>query len=200
MAEPKKKLSDIVKDMAGLKAAWAFTAPAPDTDKPLPAGEYLCELVNGEAFAARKGTPGFKVTLRVLAGHFKDRLVWHDFYLSPAALPYTLRSLGRIGVTDLEQLDAGLPTGLVVKAKLTINRRDDGTERNELRTWELVQAGPPADAPAATPATSEATSPPAPATPAAPWAVDLNTLDEEGVKGSEGANFDFGAESQGGGQ
>jgi hypothetical protein len=200
MAEPKKKLSDIVRDMAGLKAAWASTAPAPDTDKPLPPGDYVCELVNGEPFAARTGTPGFKVTLRVVEGPYKGRLAWHDFYLSPAALPYTLRALGRIGVSDLEQLDAGLPPGLVVKAKLTINKRDDGTERNELRTWELVQAGPPAEAPAATPAPSEGAPSPSATSPAAPWAVDLNTLEEGEPKGDAGPNFDFGAEAQGGGQ
>lgn len=162
---PKKKLSDIVKDMAGLKYQWANTKPAPDTDKPIPPGEYVCDLTDGAAFEAKTGTPGYKVTLKVKEGEYAGRLVWHDFYLSAKALPYTLRALAKIGITDPEQLDVGLPAGLVVKAKISLSKRDDGAERNELRSWELVAVESPA----------------APAHPdePAPWSVDLDTFDTD---------------------
>lgn len=123
---PKKKLSEIVKDMAALKQQWGSTKPAPDTDKPIPAGLYVCELLDGSAFETRTGTPGYKVTLKVREGEFAGRLVWHDFYLSEKALPYTLRALARIGITAPEQLDRPLPPGLVVKAKVVVSKRDDG--------------------------------------------------------------------------
>src|SRR5688572_3421991 len=108
---PKKKLSEIVKDMTGLKKQWANTKPAPDTDKPIPPGEYVCDLTDGSAFEAKTGTPGFKVTLKVKEGEFAERLVWHDYYLSEKALPFTMRAFGKIGITDLEQLDDGFPAG-----------------------------------------------------------------------------------------
>ena len=122
---PKKKLSEIVKNMSALKQQWSQTAPAPDTDTPVPAGVYLCDLLDGAAFESRGGTPGYKVTLKVKEGAFAGRFVWHDFYLSEKALPYTLRALTKIGITRPEQLDEPLPPGLVVKAKVapTINAR-----------------------------------------------------------------------------
>ena len=171
---PKKKLSDIVKDMAGLKQQWANTKPAPDTDKPIPPGEYVCDLTEGSAFEAKTGTPGYKVTLKVKEGEFVGRLVWHDFYLSEKALPYTLRALAKIGITDPEQLDTGLPAGLVVKAKIVVNKRDDGSERNEVRSWELVAVNADAN-----PAPTQPDAPPAPA----PWSVNLDNLDNDMPKG-----------------
>jgi len=168
--QPRKKLSEIVKDMAALKQQWANTKPALDTGKPIPPGEYVCDLVNGEAFEARTGTTGFKVTLKVKNGEFVGRLVWHDYYLTPAALPYTLLAFEKIGITDLEQLDDGLPPGLVVKAKIVLNKRDNGGERNEVRSWELIEVNtlPVSPAPTAPPVLS-----------GSPWAVDLDTLDAD---------------------
>ena len=167
---PKKKLSEIVKNMAALKQQWAATKPAPDTDKPIPPGEYVCDLIDGAGFEARTGTPGFKVTLKVKEGDSAGRLVWHDFYLSEKALPYTMRALARIGITDLEQLDAGLPAGLVVKAKIVVNTRDGGGERNEVRSWELVAVNADAN-----PAVGDPGAP-------APWSVDLEALDGGAAK------------------
>jgi hypothetical protein len=171
---PKKKLSDIVKDMAGLKQQWANTKPAPDL-KPIPAGEYVCDLTDGTAFEAGTGTPGYKVTLRVKEGEFAGRLVWHDYYLTAKALPFTMRAFAAIGITDLEQLDDGFPAGLVVKAKIVLNKGVKDTERNEVRSWELVAVGTGDAAPSA----ADHTPPDAPA----PWDVDLDTLDGGTPKG-----------------
>lgn len=175
---PKKKLSDIVKDMTKLKQQWANTKPAPDTDKPIPPGDYVCDLIDGAAFEARTGTQGFKVTLKVREGELAGRLVWHDYYLTEKALPYTLRALAKIGITDPEQLDAGLPAGLVVKAKIIVNTRDGGGERNEVRSWELVAVNADA-APGAPTQAAGATPPGNPA----PWEVDLDALDGDTPKG-----------------
>lgn len=168
---PKKKLSEIVKNMSALKQQWSQTAPAPDTDTPVPAGVYVCDLLDGAAFESRGGTPGYKVTLKVREGEFTGRLVWHDFYLSEKALPYTLRALTKIGITRPEQLDEPLPAGLVVRAKVVINKRDDGAERNEVRSWELVAVVAPE--PGLTP------PPEAPN----PWDVSLDGPDVPGEDG-----------------
>lgn len=158
----RKKLSDVLKDLGGFRQSWQETKPAADLDTPIPAGTYTCSLTAGEVFQARTGTPGYKVTLRVAEGPHAGRLVFHDFYLTPAALPYTLRDLARIGITDPAQLDAQLPAGLVVKARIVVRKQNDGSERNELRSWELVAVNAPAEA--GTP------------TPTMPWAVDLTEL------------------------
>jgi hypothetical protein len=175
--EPRKKLSDVVKDMAALKRQWADTRPAPDTSKPIPKGEYVCDLVDGAAFTAGTGTPGYKVTLRVKDGPFAGRLVWHDYYLSVKALPYTMLAFEKLGLTDLEQLDAGLPAGLVVRATVVVNTRNDGGERNEVRSWELVAVGAPAPTSTTPPAAPAASDAPA------PWAVDLDALDPDSPTG-----------------
>lgn len=191
--QPRKKLSEIVKDMDKLKQQWAATTPAPDTNTPIPAGEYVCGIVSGEAFQARTGTPGFKVTLRVMQGTLAGRLVWHDYYLTENSLPYTMRALEKIGITDLEQLDGGLPSGLVVKAKIVVNKRDGGGERNEVRAWELMEVNSPEEptAPAAPPQSAQPAN-------GNPWAVDLDTLNAETqTKGDDATSFDFGANAGG---
>ncbi len=172
--QPKKKLSEIVKNMAALKKQWAATTPAPDTDKPIPMGVYILDVVDGTAFEAGTGTPGFKFTLKVKEGEFVGRLVWHDVYLTEKSLPFTMRSLAKIGITDLEELDDGLPPGLVVKAKIIFKTRDDGSEYNEVRSWELIAVNTDAN-----PAPAETDVP----TPAAPWSVDLDALDGDTPKG-----------------
>jgi hypothetical protein len=166
---PKKKLSDIVKNMAELKQQWANTKPAADTSKPVPPAEYVCDLTDGTAFETKNLTPGIKITLKVKEGEYAGRLVWHDFYLSTKALPFTMRAFEKIGITDLEQIDDGLPKGLVVKAKIVVKKRDDGSEFNEVRSWELVAVNAGGAA-----AGDQASS---------PWSVDLNALDGEKPKG-----------------
>lgn len=86
-----------------------------------------------------------------------------------------MRALGKIGITDLGQLDAGLQPGLVVRAKVVVRKRDNGDERNEVRSWELVAVNEDA-----TPTAPDATTP---FGQPAPWAVDLDTLDADTTKG-----------------
>ncbi len=83
-----KKLADILlnSDRDRLDRAWSTTKAAEDL-KPLPSGEYRCSIASGELFNAKSGTPGYKLKLVVLDGDHVDRVVWHDVWLSEAALP-----------------------------------------------------------------------------------------------------------------
>ena len=164
--QPRKKLADILKDADAFRSDWAGTAPAADTSRPLPAGEYVCDLTDGRLGASRNDTPYYKVELRVREVAHAARRVWHDYYLTPKALPYSMAALGKIGITHPDQLDGPPSAGLVVRARVVVKRLDSGAEFNELKSWELVEIGP--------------TPPPA------PWAVAPDAPDAEDAKGDAG--------------
>lgn len=134
------RLSDILRgaDRDKINQAWNETKAADDF-APLPSGEYVARIVAGETFESRSnGTPGYKLTFRIIEGDFAGRQFWHDLWFTPAALPMTKRDLAKLGVTSLEQLDAPLPHGIRCRVKLALRRDDDGTEFNRVRTFEVL--------------------------------------------------------------
>jgi hypothetical protein len=140
----RKKLSDILRQTADrerLAQLWKETAAAGERG-PLPPGEYEFRVLSGELFTSKGGTPGYKLTLEVTAGEYEGRRVWHDLWLTPAALPMTKRDLLKLGVPNLEenldQLDKPLPPGILLRGKLTLRRDDDGNEANRLVRFECV--------------------------------------------------------------
>jgi hypothetical protein len=136
--EPRRKLSDILNGSGdSLRSAWDATAAASDF-APLPAGIYTARIIGGELSTAKAGTPGYKLTFRVLEGEHAGRQVWHDLWLTAAALPMAKRDLAKIGVTALEQLEKPLPPGMRCHVKLALRKNDDGTEFNRVRTFEVV--------------------------------------------------------------
>src|SRR3954467_9138550 len=98
MAE-RKKLSDILmnSERERLERTWGATKAADDL-KPIPSGEYRCRVINGELFNSKSGTPGYKLTLEVLDGDQAGRRVWHDVWLSEAALSMAKRDLNKLGI------------------------------------------------------------------------------------------------------
>lgn len=200
MQPPWKKLSDIVKDVAGLREKWAVTKPAADLD-PLPRGEYAYALKDIRPDESKRGTPRLKITLTVTQGEYTGRAVFHDAYLTEAALPYTLRSLGKVGLGDQDAIDRGVRPGIVVRARIALRARSDGEPFNEIRTWELAAVKSPAGGSGPAPGMPPAKPGAPPRQPAAtPWAVDLDALDSADAKGDDGPAFDFGAEAVGGDQ
>ncbi len=135
----RKKLSDILvnSEREKLGRVWDSTKAADDL-KPLPSGEYRCTIASGELFNAKSGTPGYKIKLVVADGEHTDRVVWHDVWLSEAALPMAKRDLAKLGVTSLEQLERPLPVGIIGKAKVTLRKNDDGTEYNRVNRLDVV--------------------------------------------------------------
>lgn len=135
----RKSLSDILRssDRQNLSQLWNSTKPA-DNFAPLPTGTYTCHVLGGEPAVSRSGTPGYKVTFRVIEGEFTGRQLWTDFWLTPAALPITRRDLGKLGITDPEQLDRPLPRGIRCGVKVVKRTRDDGTDHNEVRAFDVL--------------------------------------------------------------
>lgn len=157
----RKSLSDILRagDQDRLRDAWGQTQAAEDF-APLPSGEYVCHLIAADLFNSKtNGTPGVKLTFKILEGEHQGRQVWHDVWLTPAALPQAKRDLGKLGVTELGQLEQPLPPGIRCRVKLSLRRDDDGSEYNRVRSFEVIGIDPPetdAFAPADTPGPSPA--------------------------------------------
>ena len=135
----RKSLSDILHGSSpdSLRQSWDETEAAQDF-APLPTGEYECYLHAAEFFESTKGTPGVKISFKVIDGEYKDRLCWHDCWLTASAMAMAKRDLLKLGVKSLEQLDRPLPCGIRCKLKIALRRDDDGTERNRVRSFEVV--------------------------------------------------------------
>ena len=95
---------------------------AADDLKPIPAGEYRCRIVNGDLFNSRGGTPGYKLVLEVLDGEHAGRRLWHEIWLTDAAMSMAKRDLAKLGIERPEQLEQPLPLGIVVKAKVALRK------------------------------------------------------------------------------
>jgi hypothetical protein len=143
MSESRKKISDIPGSGNGgnFRDKWNATAAADDF-KPPPPAEYTFRNLTGGLFTARKGTPGYKLTLEVTEGEYEGRRAWHDLWLTAAALPMTKRDLAKIGVKTTEQLEQPLPPGILIRGKLVIHRDDDGNEFNNLKRFECIGVEP----------------------------------------------------------
>ena len=159
----RKRLSDILRDdeRRKLADAWATTAAVGEFT-PLPAGEYDCRILSGELCSSKSGTPGYKITFEVIEGEHATRHVWHDLWLTPAALPMAKRDLGKLGIDALEKLSQPLPQGILARVKVAL-LQDDGITYNRVRAFDVTGTEPPDEfAPPAVPAIGC----PPPATPA----------------------------------
>ena len=136
----RKSLSDILHNgqLGKLSQAWAETTAAKDF-APLPSGEYVCHITNGELETSRtNSTPGYKIEFTVLDGEFAKRKVWHDCWLTEAALPQSKRDLGKLGVTSLDQLNQPLPRGIRCKVRVVLRTDDSGAQFNKVRSFEVI--------------------------------------------------------------
>jgi len=127
-------LSDFFKN--NLNELWDKTAAADDYS-PLPSGTYEMEAIKGGTFeAAKKGTPGYKITWRVRGGEYDSRLVWQDLWLTPKGLPMAKQALQKLGVTPAT-IERPLQDGIVARVQLVQRQRDDGTLYNEIKRFDV---------------------------------------------------------------
>jgi hypothetical protein len=141
----RKSLLDILHNgqLDRLSKSWAATEAAKDF-APLPSGEYVCHVTGGELESRRtNATPGYKIEFTILDGEFAKRKVWHDCWLTEAALPQSKRDLGKLGVTSLDQLNQPLPRGIRCKVRVVLRTDDSGTQFNRVRSFEVVGIDPP---------------------------------------------------------
>lgn len=144
----RKSLADILvnSERDRLERTWRTVKAAGDLT-PIPSGEYRARVVNGELFTAKSGTPGFKLTFEVLDGEHAGRRVWHDVWLSDAALAMAKRDLSKLGIEEFSQLERPLPDGIIVAVSVRLRKNDDGGEYNRVARFEVVAIEPPAPEP-----------------------------------------------------
>ena len=169
MSKQRKKLTDVMTghDIDDLARRFNEAEAASDLAT-LPRGKYRCRLVDGEAVQSKSGTTGYQLTFAVVDGEHKGRRVWHTCWLTPAALPMSKRDLGKLGVTSLDMLKNPMPSGFVCDVSVVMRTDDDGTERNRVQSFDVVNVivDPTGDddfpsTVGATPATPTPTLPPA---------------------------------------
>jgi hypothetical protein len=165
------KLSEMLRNgkAEDLTRAWQRTEAAPELG-PVPKGEYECAVLGRELVNSRtNNTPGYKLTLQVIAGPHAGRRVWKDYWLTDAALPMAKRDLAKPGIHGPADLDKPLPEGLIVRLTVKLRTNDSGQQYNEVTRLELVGVRKPKPAPFA-PAGDlpEAPTEPAPAAPSQP--------------------------------
>jgi hypothetical protein len=182
----RKRLSDILlnSERDRIAGIWASAKPADDL-KPIPPGDYRCKIIDGSLSNARSGTAGYKLVLEVIEGEHAGRHLWHDIWLSQAAIPLAKRDLGKLGITSLEQLERPLPEGIVVIAKVALRRRDNGEEFNRITRFDVVGIEPPSPDPYAPTTTGE------------PEHQQNNGRDEDGFNWATGEQQDPTAISRG---
>lgn len=129
-----RKLSDILggKDYEELVRQFAEIEAAPEYE-PIPGGLYEADLIRGEMCLSQAGNTGYRCTFEVAAGDFRGRRVYHTFWLSERAMPYSKRDLKKLGISRLEQCETPVPPGIFCTLKVVERTEDDGTRRNEVR-------------------------------------------------------------------
>ena len=127
--------------------SWNSTEAAGEFE-PLPAGKYTCRVESGELDTSAKGTPTYKLVFLVLKGpddgtDYCGRKLWHDLWLTPAALPMSKRDLAKLGIDSPDRMEQPLPAGIRCLVRLALRRGDDGLAHNRVRSFEVVGIDPP---------------------------------------------------------
>lgn len=180
----RQSLSDILHSNSAreqLAADWDRTDAAGDF-APLPAGHYIAHVQSVELFTAKKGTPGVKIVFRVAEGEHAGRKVFHDSWLTAAALPATKRDCAKLGIMKLEQLEtANVPPGCIrCDVRIALRTDDNGEQFNKVRGFDVLGIDEP-DADAFAPADEPPSGAP-----------------ETGSASADAVSFDYGANVAGG--
>lgn len=117
---------------------------AADDFGPLPKGVYVALAVGGRLDQASTGTRGYTVEFRVIEGEYAGRRLWVTKYLTPAAMPHTKRDLAKLGIDGKAALQRPFPANrLVCKLIVALRKGDDGTERNEVKSFDVIRVQEP---------------------------------------------------------
>ena len=137
----RKSLRDVLSDGGGgdhFQKLWNSTEAAGELT-PVPKATYACRLVSGELNSSpKKGTPGFKMTFQIIDGDFSGRKVWHNVWLTPAAMPMAKRDLARVGITTPQQMEQPVPQGIRCAVQVVVRQDDDGSVYNAVTKFEVT--------------------------------------------------------------
>ncbi|MFO0809700.1 MAG: hypothetical protein U0746_13835 [Gemmataceae bacterium] len=87
--------------------------------------------------------PGRWKAPAVVLRHHAGRKVWHDVWLTEAAVKLAKRDLAKLGITDPAQLEQPLPEGIKVRLRVGMRRSDDGREFNDVSRFDVIAVESP---------------------------------------------------------
>lgn len=116
-------------------------AEAADEIGPVPKGTYIAVAETGELTSSpRSGTRGFRICYRILDGKFANRKVWRTYSFTNAAVAYTKRDLSKFGIHNKADFQRPFPRDrFICKLVVTLRTDDEGTERNEIKSVEVLR-------------------------------------------------------------
>jgi hypothetical protein len=113
----------------------------------LPAGRYkgfIC--AGGLATSKANKTPSYKLVFEILEpAAFRGRRVYHDCWLTPAALPVSKRDLAKCRIHTPAQLQQRPPVGLVADLRIALRTTDDDRQFNRVVGFVILDERRPAD-------------------------------------------------------
>jgi hypothetical protein len=142
------RLADLIGETEKAAFARIFDqAGAAGDISPLPPGRYRCRISEAAFRASKKKTPGYELTFTVAEGAYAGRKVWHTLWLTEAAIRMSKRDLAKLGITSFSMLDEHDPTGTVCDVQVVIRNDNEGRQRNNVRSFDVVgfAADPTAD-------------------------------------------------------
>lgn len=158
----------------------ADVEPADDFT-PIPAGEYLMQIIDSDMKPTRDGTGQYlELTLQIIDGQYKGRLCWDRLNLvnkSQKAVEIAQRTLSAIcravGVPSVQDSAQLHNKPLIGKVKY-VDAQGQYDAKNEMKAYKPASAAPATPAQAAQPAPAQSAAPAQPAAPASsrpPWAA-----------------------------
>ena len=107
----------------------------------LPEGRYSLSIDSAEEAVASTGTNMIKIAFRVSEGEHKNRMLWHNFTLTPKSYVYLFQFLKAAGSELIDKDDvepsaivASLP-GTSVTAYTEPGTTNAGNPKNDLSPW-----------------------------------------------------------------
>jgi hypothetical protein len=64
--------------------------------------------------------------------------LWHNVWLTEAALPFAKRDLAKLGITNLEQLDQPVPQGVLCNVRISLRVDNQNNEFNRVRSFLVI--------------------------------------------------------------
>src|SRR5262249_48283863 len=78
----------------------------------------------------------------VARGDHEGRRLWHDLWLTSAAMGMSKRDLAKFGIEELDQLDKPIPPGILILARVVVRQNDQGKEYNHISHFEYHGVDP----------------------------------------------------------
>lgn len=111
-------------------------AQAAGEARSIPEGAYRLRVDKVDFHAAKNGTASVRLSLVVDEGELKGSRIWHQLWLTQAAMEYTKRDLAKLGITNLN--DLSIHPGTVIAASVKTEADDNGGERSRVQSFDVV--------------------------------------------------------------